>query len=205
MLTRLAGGGREDAQRIQIERIKRVLDGYVTRTSLLLDAARLTGGALKLITEPVALAEVAAAISELYAAKAESQQTHIESRVTEAIVGYWDRAAIETILANLVSNALKYGEGAPVTITGSIDGSGNAVIRVSDTGPGIPDSQRSLIFDKFNRASDRPVVGYGLGLWIANQLAILHDGSVALEPSSAGATFVVTLPLGVLPPARSPT
>ena len=78
---RLAGGERESAQKIQIERAKRVLEGYVRRTSMLLDAARLTGGAFTLTTEPVALDEVVGAISELYAAKADSQQTHIESRV----------------------------------------------------------------------------------------------------------------------------
>jgi signal transduction histidine kinase len=205
MLARLAGGGRESAQKMQIERAKRVLEGYVRRTSMLLDAARLTGGAFTLITEAVALDAVVGAISELYAGKATSQQTQIESRVTPGIVGYWDRAAVETIVANLVSNALKYGEGAPVTVTGSMDDKGNAVIRVVDTGPGIPDSQRSLIFDKFNRAPDCPVAGYGLGLWIANQLAILHGGSVALEPSRLGSSFVVTLPLGVPPYPGSPT
>jgi two-component system OmpR family sensor kinase len=205
MLARLAGGERESAQKMQIERAKRVLEGYVRRTSMLLDAARLTSGAFTLTTEPVALDAVVGAICELYAAKAKSQQTHIESRVTPAIVGYWDRAAVETILANLVSNALKYGEGAPVTLTGTMDDKGNAVIRVSDTGPGIADNQRSLIFDKFNRAPGRPVVGYGLGLWIANQLAILHGGSVVLEPSRAGASFVVTLRLRIPSPAGSPT
>jgi len=205
MLARLAGGEREAAQKMQIERAKRALEGYVSRTSVLLDAARLTGSGFALNTEPVALAELVGAISELYAAKAESQQTRIESRVEPAIVGHWDRAAVETILANLVSNALKYGEGAPVTVTGSLDRTGNAVIRVSDTGPGIADSQRSLIFDKFNRAPGRPVVGYGLGLWIANQLAILHGGSVVLAPSRAGSTFVVTLPVRVPQPVGSPT
>ena len=205
MLGRLAGGERESAQKMQIERAKRVLEGYVRRTSMLLDASRLTGGGFALTTEPVVLDEVVGAISELYAAKAQAQQTHIEARVEPAIVGYWDRAAVETILANLVSNALKYGEGAPVTVTGSLDGTGSAVIRVSDTGPGIADSQRSLIFDKFNRAPGRPVVGYGLGLWIANQLAMLHGGSIVLEPSRAGSIFVVTLPLRVPQPAGSLT
>ena len=204
MLARLAGGERESAQKIQIERAKRVLEGYVRRTSMLLDAARLTGSAFTLTIEPVALDAVVGAVSELYAAKANAQQTHIESRV-KPIVGDWDRAAVETILANLVSNALKYGEGTPVTVTGSMDAAGNAIIRVSDTGPGIADSQRSLIFDKFNRAPGRPVVGYGLGLWIANQLAMLHGGSIVLEPSRAGSTFVVTLPLRIPQPAGSPT
>ena len=93
MLGRLAGGERESAQKMQIERAKRVLEGYVRRTSMLLDASRLTGGGFALTTEPVVLDEVVGAISELYAAKAQAQQTHIEARVEPAIVGYWDRAA----------------------------------------------------------------------------------------------------------------
>ena len=72
MLARLAGGEGASAQRMQIERAKRVLEGYVRRTSMLLDAARLTGGAFTLTIEPVALDDVVVAISDLYAAKATS-------------------------------------------------------------------------------------------------------------------------------------
>ena len=54
------------------------------------------------------------------------------------MVGHWDRAAVESILNNLVSNALKYGDGTPVVISGTIENA-NAVIRVADSGPGIPD------------------------------------------------------------------
>jgi signal transduction histidine kinase len=77
-------------------------------------------------------------------------------------------AAVETILPNLVSNALKYGESAPIAISGAADDSPDAVIRVADSGPGSAEDKRSHIFEKFNRAtSHRSVVGYGLSLWTA--------------------------------------
>ena len=98
---------------MQIERAKRVLAGYVRRTSVLLDTARLTGGVFRLDREPVSLDKVVASVADLYAAKAEFQHARIDVQVASGIVGHWDRAGVETILANLVSNALKYGGGRP--------------------------------------------------------------------------------------------
>ena len=98
----------------------------------------------------------------------------------------------------LVSNALKYGEGAPVEINAEADSAGNAVVRVSDSGPGIDEHQRSRLFEKFGRAMkrDSTIAGYGLGLWIARELASLSGGSIVLGNAlQRGATFVVTLPL----------
>lgn len=196
MIGRLSGGENESARKMQIERAKRVLQDYVSRTSLLLDAARLTGGVFRLNREPVVVEELVSAVTDLYTAKAEYQGARIDVHIAQGMVGRWDRAAAETILANLVSNALKYGEGTPVAITGTIDNV-NAVIRVVDSGPGIPNDQRARIFEKFSRAvPSRSNVGYGLGLWIAEELARLHGGSIVLEPTSRGSTFVVTLPLG---------
>jgi signal transduction histidine kinase len=196
MIGKLSSPEHESARKAQIERAKRVLGGYVNRTSILLDAARLTGGVFRLSREPVVLEELVSAITELYAAKAEYQGARIDVDLAPGIVGHWDRAAVETILANLVSNALKYGEGTPVVITGTTDNA-NAVIRIADSGPGIPDDQHTRIFEKFNRVlPSRSNVGYGLGLWIAGEFARLHGGSLILEPTSSGSTFVVTLPMG---------
>jgi len=196
MIARLSGPEHESARKTQIERAKRVLKDYVSRTSILLDAGRLTGDVFRLNREPVAVEELVSAVTDLYAAKAESRGVRIEVDIAPGMVGHWDRAAVETILANLVSNALKYGEGTPVVVSGKID-NGNAVIRVADYGPGIPDDQRIRIFEKFNRpVSSTSNVGYGLGLWIAQEFARLHRGSIMLEPTSSGSTFVVTLPIG---------
>lgn len=195
MIGRLPGPENESARKTHIERAKRVLAGYVSRTSLLLDASRLSGGVFRLNLEPVVLEEVVSSVIDLYTGKAEHQGARVEVEIAQGMVGRWDRAAVETILANLLSNALKYGEGTPVVITGTIDNT-NAVVRVVDSGPGIPTDQRARIFEKFNRAApSQSNVGYGLGLWIAKEFARLHGGSLVLEPTSSGSTFVVTLPL----------
>lgn len=195
MLARLSSGGKESALKAQIERAKRVLEGYVRRTSMLLDAARVTGGAFTLKLEPVALEALVTAVTELYAAKADFQKARVDVRVDPELVGQWDRAAVETILANIVSNALKYGEGAPLVISAEADDAGNIVLQIADSGPGVANDQRSRIFEKFNRAPNSTVSGYGLGLWIAEQLARLHGGSIVLAPTSVGSTFIVRLPM----------
>jgi two-component system OmpR family sensor kinase len=197
MIGRLSGPEHEAARASQIDRAKRVLAEYVSRTSMLLDAARLNTGVFQLTREPLSLDKVVAAIADLYAAKADFQHARIDVRIAPGIVGRWDRAGVETILANLVSNALKYGEGTPVVISGETDDAGNAVIRIADSGPGIPENQRARIFEQFTRAvPNTTTVGYGLGLWIVKELALLHGGSIILDPTDVGSTFVVTLPVG---------
>ena len=203
MVARLSAGDRKEAAQIQIARAKRVLNDHVKRTSMLLDAARINRGMFSLTTEPVCLTDLASSVCELYAANAEFQQTRIDVSVPD-VVGHWDRAAVETILGNLVSNALKYGEGTPVHIAGTTNAAGNAVIRVADSGPGIRENQRQRIFEEFGSlASESGVAGYGLGLWIASQLARLHGGSISVDATATGAAFVVTLPLGTPATSRS--
>jgi len=84
MVARLSAGDRKEAAQIQIARAKRVLNGYVKRTSMLLDAARIDGGTFSL-TEPVSLTDLASAVSELYAANAEFQKTRIEVSVPDVV------------------------------------------------------------------------------------------------------------------------
>jgi two-component system OmpR family sensor kinase len=104
---------------------------------------------------------------------------------------------VEQILVNLVSNAIKYGHGTPVRITAS-QGGGNVRFEVSDRGPGIPDSERSRIFGKFERvvAPSNYQSGFGLGLWIVGRMVEAHGGTIALLSDPVlGTTFAVTLPL----------
>jgi signal transduction histidine kinase len=101
MLTRLAGGENESAQKAQIERAKRVLEGYVRRTSMLLDTSRVASGVFKLHIERVPLKALISSVVELYAAKAAFQKAPVTLDVAAGIVGQWDRGAVETIVANL--------------------------------------------------------------------------------------------------------
>jgi two-component system, NtrC family, sensor histidine kinase GlrK len=116
-----------------------------------------------------------------------------------------DPQKLRSILDNLISNAVKFTPpGGTITVrarTGGINASGEAIIEVMDTGPGVPPEERDSIFNLFFRgrakadASTR-VKGSGLGLAIARELVEAHGGQIAVvtEGSSPGAHFRVTLP-----------
>jgi PAS domain S-box-containing protein len=109
--------------------------------------------------------------------------------------GQWDRSRVEQILLNLLTNALKYGAGRPVTV--AIDADDDvARVAVRDEGPGVRPADAERIFDRFERAvSAQHYGGLGLGLYIARYLARAHGGDVELarEPGP-GATFRLVLP-----------
>jgi len=107
-----------------------------------------------------------------------------------------DADALEQILANLLSNVLKYAaEGGLVQIRSEQRGE-RTTVSVRDRGPGVPAAQRERIFEPFARLSDRldeGASGTGIGLDIARRLARLHGGDLGLRDCPAGACFVCTL------------
>lgn len=109
-----------------------------------------------------------------------------------------DPLALERVLDNLVSNAVKFSlPGGQVRVRVWQDGA-VAAIAVSDSGPGISDSDRPLLFRKFARLRPRPTAGEtssGLGLYITKQLVEAMGGSIAVAGAGPGATFTVSLPL----------
>jgi PAS domain S-box-containing protein len=117
-------------------------------------------------------------------------------------LGIWDPDRIGQVLANLLTNALRYGEeGAPVTLawSGSRE---RKVITVHNEGPPIDDHVRAQIFEPFQRGDRQGNAwgGVGLGLYIVKQLVAAHGGSIELRSEEgAGTTFTIVLP--ALPPA----
>ena len=113
------------------------------------------------------------------------------------LVGVWDRDRLYQLLANLVGNAVQHGEPrSPIELR--IDGGETeVVIEVANRGTPIPPASLPLIFDAFRlRGSHRSRThGLGLGLFIAQQIARSHGGSIAVTSSeSDGTTFRVHLP-----------
>ncbi|WP_374969097.1 ATP-binding protein [Terrabacter sp. BE26] len=108
--------------------------------------------------------------------------------------GHVDKRRLERVVANLVANAEEHGEGC-VAVT--VEGDGNtARITVDDAGPGIPEAQRSRVFDRFARAGGSGERGVGLGLAIVQRHVAAHGGTVQVTASDAGgARLVVMLPL----------
>lgn len=111
---------------------------------------------------------------------------------------YGDLGMTERVLDNLITNAITYSpESGQVSLTMTIEPS-RLVVRVSDTGPGIPQNDLPHIFDAFYRGDTRNVGGHaGLGLAIAQRIMDLQNGSitVANNAGAPGATFTITLPL----------
>lgn len=115
------------------------------------------------------------------------------------IVGFWDRIRIEQVVSNLVSNAIKYGNGKPITLYTRKDKS-SVIIEVSDKGIGIRHDELNKIFGVFNRSSDVAYgyKGIGVGLFIAKKIVEAHNGEISVSTRvGKGSTFSVKLPLKV--------
>ena len=137
---------------------------------------------------------------------------HVPAADTAWVHG--DRRAIEQILENLVSNALKFSPpGRPVTVRSRVQDKSETErvvhLEVADSGPGIREEDFARLFDRFSRLSARPTGGEsstGLGLFIVKRLAEALGGTVTCRSSlGEGATFTLTLPgVAALAPLVAP-
>ncbi|WP_437294541.1 AAA family ATPase [Sorangium sp. So ce426] len=162
----------------------------------LLDVSRLNAGRLTLACEPIELTRLTCDIVDRVAPQLAAAGCRAELDMDEPVVGFWDRARLEQVLQNLLSNAMKYGMHQPIHVGVRRQG-GSALITVRDQGIGIAEEDQARIFDHFERAvSVRNFGGLGLGLYLVRWIVTSHGGTVRVESKpNAGATFVVELPL----------
>ena len=175
--------------------IKRQLDRLEQLINALLDVSRIGAGRLALQLERVDLVEVAGEVLARLRDEAARQNVALRLQAPQSVVGTWDRSRLDQILTNLVTNAIKYGQGKPVDVV--MTAAGDSVeVRVIDRGIGVDPTQQERIFGKFERAaSQRNYGGLGLGLWITRELVELMHGQVRVESTPGdGATFIVSLP-----------
>jgi signal transduction histidine kinase len=129
---------------------------------------------------------------------AQTKHVRVEVEVEEGTRVYADPSGLQTILINLLDNAVKYTpDGGTVSVTGRDVPSGYE-IAVADTGIGIPPEHQARIFERFYRvdkARDRATGGTGLGLSIVKHTAEAHGGKVSVRSTPGqGSTFTVFLP-----------
>jgi signal transduction histidine kinase len=110
-----------------------------------------------------------------------------------------DSSRLQQILTNLLDNAAKHGGSKGEVVVEVCSEHGDAVLRVSDQGEGIPPEDIERIFNRFYRVDrSRSLPGAGLGLAIAKHLVVQHGGTIrAFNRPGGGATFEVRLPLAV--------
>jgi len=124
-------------------------------------------------------------------------EEHARSSVTMseagAMTGWWDDVAVEEVVRNLLSNAIRFGEGRPIRISVEPAKQGARIV-VEDHGRGIPALERGRIFERGIRASARRGGGLGLGLWLVRSLVRAHGGRATVKSRPGhGAAFTVTL------------
>ncbi|HEX5209339.1 MAG TPA: HAMP domain-containing sensor histidine kinase [Steroidobacteraceae bacterium] len=180
----------------RLERVRRVLDRYVKRATLLLDISRINARSMDLRFEEVDLVEVLRDVVDTYSSEAAFNLVDIRLETPDVLIGTWDRAAIEQVIGNLISNAIKYGDGRPVDVDLTREGA-RAHLEVKDRGIGISPEDQARIFGRFEQVmTGQARTGFGVGLWLARALIEAHRGSIAVESAPGkGAAFTVWLPL----------
>jgi len=180
--------------------VERQVGQMVRLINDLLDVSRITRGKLVLNKEPIGIHEVVeAAVETSRPLLEEAQLTFRHTAADGSIVVSADRLRLAQVFANLLNNAAKYTEpGGTVTLAAARDGR-QAVVRVRDTGVGIPPDVLPHVFELFtqvDRNLNRSQGGLGIGLALVQQIVSLHGGSVTVhsEGVGKGSEFVVRLP-----------
>ena len=180
----------------QLDFVRRMLDD-------LLDVTRISTGKVRLNIGPVVLQEVIEKAVESARPKVDERRQRIQ------VIGPWsaivlqgDRDRLQQVFLNLLSNAVKYTpeHGAiSIKVTTEAD---EAVVRVTDSGVGIPHDMLPRIFDLFTQVETQlSHGGLGIGLALVKDFVALHGGSVQVrsEGVGKGSEFMVRLPLKVQP------
>ncbi|HEV8107347.1 MAG TPA: HAMP domain-containing sensor histidine kinase [Burkholderiales bacterium] len=163
----------------------------------LLDYQRALHAAASLEVKPVLLDSLVAEAARAHELAARSKDLRLEVDAEAAMLEA-DPEKLRSIIDNLVSNAVKFTPpGGRITVRARVQ-SGEAVIEVIDSGPGVAPEERESIFDLFFRGRGKGegtrIKGSGLGLAIARELVEAHGGHIAVVPEGSGGHFRVTLP-----------
>ena len=179
------------------------VDSMARLVERLLMLSRADTGQAKLSMDRVELGELAGEVAGQLDVLAEEKQQSINVKSVKNVSWTGDRLVLRQVLLNLVDNAIKYTPGNGEISIGVDHVSGNAILDVTDTGPGIPSELRDLVFDRFYRVdgsrSRGNGGGMGLGLSIAKWGVEAHGGRLTLENAGeGGSVFRITLPGAVV-------
>jgi DNA-binding response OmpR family regulator len=198
-LTDLAPGPEAKAVARQVERGLETIEDLI---KALIDISKLDAGIVRPVVKPVRLADLVAGIEASFRPFAERKELRLVTRCADLVVET-DGILLQRILQNLVSNAIRYTESGGVLIAARRRGK-LCRIDVVDTGCGIPESERALVFEEFfrgGREGDDGGVGLGLGLSIVQRMASTLDHAIELHSRTGhGTRLSLTLPLAAQRP-----
>ena len=162
----------------------------------LMDISEAESGALQLRREPVPLAEVARRALDLYRDVADAKGVTLSADTRADVVVVADRTRLEQVAANLIDNAVKYTPAGGHVEVDVVRDRDRALLRVRDTGIGIPPEDLPRIWGRLFRGdSSRTERGLGLGLSLVKAIVEAHGGRVeATSTVGRGSSFTVALP-----------
>jgi len=201
MSTLLARGSEGPRLATQLSAMLHVVNRQLQRLGLLvgelLDVSRITSGRFTLRAEEVDLAALLRDVADRFSEQAQTTGCTLSVKCEGPVVGAWDRLRLEQVVANLLTNALKYGANGPISVKACAERD-KARLVVEDRGIGIANHDLARIFERFERAApSRNFGGLGLGLYITRQIVEAHGGRIWAESQPGmGATFFVELPRG---------
>lgn len=164
----------------------------------LIDVTRIEAGKLSLESQAEPLAYLLKSATEMFAPQADHQGIMLVADVTNVrgISVRVDYARVMQLLANLISNALKFTAGGGSVVVDAAVAGHYARVSVRDTGIGIAPDELPHVFERFWQAAHHKRAGAGLGLAIAKGIVEAHDGQVEVTSAPGmGSTFSFTLPL----------
>ena len=167
----------------------------------LLTLSRYDSGKVTLQLAPFSLTDAVSSLVEAVRLEAEKRQHRLSLHIAEPLTITGDRERMMQVIMNILSNAIKYTpDSGRIEVTVARIDTRRVQILVSDNGIGIPEADRSRIFERFYRvdkARSRESGGTGLGLAIAKEIVELHGGTIELqERSDPGLTVSLTLLIG---------
>lgn len=167
----------------------------------ILEFSRIEAGKFDIVKKPFDLRLAIESVTESLAAVVYSRNLDLQLIISPQIRGFYesDETRIKQILINLIGNAVKFTPTGSIQVNASVDENDSVVIRVIDTGIGIPAMKLSSIFESFaqvDSSDNRKYGGAGLGLTISKSIVEALSGKIyARSEEAKGAEFVVSLPL----------
>jgi signal transduction histidine kinase len=185
-----------DKLRAMVDRDERQIQSLIRLIEDMLDVSRIRTGKLSIRPSQFDLAQLVSNLLKNFSAQISAAESTLSFTIEEPVIGTWDEFRIEQVVANLLTNALRYGARSSISVRVYCE-AGHARVDVLDHGIGISEENQKRIFQQFERVSaDHVIAGLGLGLFISEQIVAAHGGSISVESEEGkGSLFRVHLPL----------
>jgi PAS domain S-box-containing protein len=196
----------DDEQKNFLLMVKKSANSLLRIINDVLDYTKIEVGRISVESNAFSLYEIVEETVALFSANADQKHLSIQTMISKEIPPtlYGDSLRIKQVLGNLVGNAVKFTDRGHIVIKIKMEEQTNLFVKlkfiVEDTGIGIPEEKKSLLFERFSQIDSsyaKPFQGTGLGLAISKKLVELMGGDIWLSNSSdAGSTFCFTVQLG---------